>query len=68
MPEIQMQHQCASLTGLIDVDSFGTPIGPLPRQTDASFFQQGPLYAGTISVGDEVVVIAEQLPKWLRAD
>ena len=47
MPEIKVQHSCASLKGLVDVDSFGTPVGPLPRQTDANFFQEGPMYAGT---------------------
>ncbi|KZX59294.1 hypothetical protein A3709_13415 [Halioglobus sp. HI00S01] len=38
MPEISVQHQCASLTGLVEVDSFGDPVGPLPLQTDAGFF------------------------------
>lgn len=47
MPEISVQHQCAALTNLIPVDSFGTPVGPLPRQTDAGFFKEGNMIAGT---------------------
>ena len=37
MPEISIQKQCASLTDLIDTESFGEPIGELPRQTDSGF-------------------------------
>jgi uncharacterized protein len=47
MPEISVQHQCASLTDLVEVDSFGEPVGPLPLQTDKGFFEQGKLFAGT---------------------
>lgn len=47
MPEISVQKQCASLTDLVDCDSFGEPIGPLPRQTDSGFFAEGNLVAGT---------------------
>ena len=39
MPEISVQHQCKSLTGLVEVDSFGEPVGPLPLQTDKGFFE-----------------------------
>ena len=47
MPEISVQHQCASLTDLVEGDSFGAPIGDLPLQTDNGFFQEGSLIAGT---------------------
>ncbi|MEO0436683.1 MAG: cupin domain-containing protein [Pseudomonadota bacterium] len=47
MPEISVQHQCASLTDLVGVDSFGEPIGPLAKQTDSGFFAEGTLAAGT---------------------
>jgi uncharacterized cupin superfamily protein len=47
MPEISVQHQCASLTDLVEVASFGEPVGELPRQTDKGFFEQGNLVAGT---------------------
>ncbi len=47
MHEISVQKQCASLTDLIDVESFGEPIGPLPKQTDSGFFSVGNLVAGT---------------------
>ena len=47
MPEISIQKQCASLTDLVPVGSFGEPIGPLPKQTDNGFFEQGNLVAGT---------------------
>ena len=47
MPEISVQKQCASLTDLVDCDSFGEHIGPLPRQTDSGFFAEGNLVAGT---------------------
>ncbi len=47
MPEISIQPQCAALTGLVDAESFGEPIGDLPRQTDCGFFQEGNLTAGT---------------------
>lgn len=47
MPEIKVQHQCASLTDLIDTESFGEPIGALPRQTDSAFLAENNLFAGT---------------------
>ncbi len=47
MPEISVQKQCASLTDLIETESFGEPIGELPRQTDSGFFESGSLFAGT---------------------
>ena len=47
MPEISIQQQCAALDDLVDVESFGAPIGDLPLQTDSGFFQEGNLTAGT---------------------
>ena len=47
MPEISVQHQCASLDNLELAESFGTPVGDLPRQTDAGFFAADNLVAGT---------------------
>ena len=47
MPEISIQKQCATLTDLIDTESFGEPIGDLPKQTDSGFFEKGNLFAGT---------------------
>ncbi len=47
MLEISVQHQCATLTGLAGCESFGAPIGDLPKQTDAGFYQEGNLTAGT---------------------
>ena len=47
MPEISVQHQCAALTDLVECESFGEPIGPLPKQADSGFFQEGNLTAGT---------------------
>ena len=47
MPEISVQHQCASLGDLVECASFGTPIGDLPKQTDRGFFSEGNLTAGT---------------------
>lgn len=47
MPEIQVQHQCAGLTNLVDADSFGEPVGDLPRQTDSGFFDHKGVFAGT---------------------
>lgn len=47
MAEISVQHQCTNLTDLIDTESFGEPIGELPRQTDSGFFAVGNLAAGT---------------------
>ena len=47
MPEISVQHQCASLDNLEPAESFGTPVGDLPGQTDAGFFAADNLVAGT---------------------
>ena len=47
MPEITVQQQCAGLASLEQCDSFGEPVGPLPLQTDAGFYEQGNLVAGT---------------------
>ena len=47
MPEISVQRQCASLSDLTLVESFGTPVGDLPKQTDSGFFEQDNLVAGT---------------------
>jgi uncharacterized cupin superfamily protein len=47
MPEISVQHQCASLDNLVPVESFGTPIGDQPKQTDARFFAADKQVAGT---------------------
>ncbi|MEM8814344.1 MAG: cupin domain-containing protein [Pseudomonadota bacterium] len=47
MPEISVQHQCASLTDLVPAESFGVPVGDLPEQTDSGFFEAGNLVAGT---------------------
>lgn len=47
MPEISVQHQCAQITDLIETESFGEPIGELPLQTDAGFYEQGNMFSGT---------------------
>lgn len=47
MPEISVQKQCAALTDLVAAESFGEPIGDLPRQTDHPFFEEGNLISGT---------------------
>ena len=47
MPEISIQQQCASLNDLVLADSFGEPVGDLPKQTDNCFFEEGNLFAGT---------------------
>ena len=47
MPEISVQKKCAQLKDLVDVESFGEPVGPLPKQTDSGFFEHGNLVAGT---------------------
>ena len=47
MPEIKAQHQCIDLNDLIEADSFGDPIGPLPKQTDSGFLDQDNTFAGT---------------------
>ena len=47
MPEISIQQQCATLTDLVDAESFGEPIGDLPKQTDSGVYQENNLTAGT---------------------
>jgi hypothetical protein len=47
MPEITVQHQCAALSDLVPVESFGEPIGALPKQTDNSFYSEENLTSGT---------------------
>ncbi|MCH7830905.1 MAG: DUF861 domain-containing protein [Proteobacteria bacterium] len=47
MPEISVQHQCVTLADLVAVESFGTPIGDLPEQTDKPFYEDKNLIAGT---------------------
>lgn len=47
MPEISVQHQCASLTDLAPCDSFGEPVGALPLQTDSGFYNEGNMITGT---------------------
>ena len=47
MPEISMQAQCANLTDLVEIDSFGKPVGPLPKQTDSGFYEGDNTFAGT---------------------
>lgn len=47
MVEISIQKQCAALTDLELTESFGEPIGELPKQTDSGFFEKGNLCAGT---------------------
>ncbi|NKB36454.1 MAG: DUF861 domain-containing protein [Gammaproteobacteria bacterium] len=47
MPEISIQKNCSQLSDLIDTESFGEPIGKLPKQTNSGFFEQDNLYAGT---------------------
>ena len=47
MPEISMQAQCATLTDLVDTESFGEPVGELPKQTDSGFYEHENLFAGT---------------------
>ena len=38
MPEIAMQSGCASLTDLVECESFGEPVGAPSRQIDSGFF------------------------------
>ena len=47
MPEISIQKQCVALTDLVDTESFGEPIGDLPKQIDSGFFEHENLVAGT---------------------
>ncbi|MEM7278390.1 MAG: cupin domain-containing protein [Pseudomonadota bacterium] len=47
MPEISVQRQCLALDELELAESFGAPLGPLPKQTDAGFFEHDNLIAGT---------------------
>ena len=47
MPEISAQKQCIELKDLVHAESFGEPVGALPKQTDSGFFAQENLAAGT---------------------
>ncbi len=47
MPEISVQHQPASLNDLVPCESFGEPVGPLPKQTDGAFYESGKMITGT---------------------
>lgn len=47
LPEISVQHQCASLGGLEEAETFGEPVGALPLQTDKGFFSEGNMITGT---------------------
>ena len=47
MPEISVQQQCAALTDLEPCESFGEPVGPLPKQTDKGFYSEGNMITGT---------------------
>ena len=47
MPEISVQKQCVTLADLIDAESFGEAVGPLPKQTDNCFHEEGNHFAGT---------------------
>lgn len=40
MPEISVQKDARNLTHLEDCESFGEPIGALPRQTNAGFLRE----------------------------
>jgi len=51
MPEIIAQHQCAALTDLIDAETFGEAVGPMPKQTESGLLEQDNLYAGTWECG-----------------
>lgn len=50
MPEIAVQPQVAAITDFEPCESFGEPVGPLPRQTANGFFE-GEAYAGTVYTG-----------------
>ncbi|MEM1403693.1 MAG: cupin domain-containing protein [Pseudomonadota bacterium] len=47
MPEISVQHQPRNLTDLEPCESFGEPVGPLPKQTDKGFYDSGNMITGT---------------------
>ncbi|MBT3993900.1 MAG: DUF861 domain-containing protein [Gammaproteobacteria bacterium] len=47
MPEIKVQNQCSSLDNLVEADSFGESVGPLPKQTDSGFLDHENMFAGT---------------------
>ena len=47
MPEIKVQHQCATLDNLILAESFGEPVGDLPIQKDSCFFEKDNFFSGT---------------------
>ena len=47
MPEIKSQHQCLNLDDLKETESFGEPIGDLPKQMDSGFLDREDIFAGT---------------------
>ena len=47
MPEIKSQHQCVNLDDLKEAESFGEPIGELPKQMDSGFLDREDIFAGT---------------------
>ncbi len=47
MPEISVQKGCAELSNLVEAESFGAPVGELPKQVDGCFYEEENLFAGT---------------------
>ena len=47
MSSISIQKSPLTLTSLESCDPFGEPIGDLPKQTDACFYQQDGVFMGT---------------------
>ena len=47
MPEISLQQQCAAIALSVESESFGEPIGEPSKQSDAGFFEEGNMFAGT---------------------
>ena len=49
MPEILIQRQCASIgdADFVEADSFGEPVGPLPKQQDCSLYATETMFSGT---------------------
>lgn len=44
---LPIQAQALQLTDLKECDSFGEPIGPLPKQTDSGFYTENGVTMGT---------------------
>ena len=55
MPEIKSQHQCLNLDGLKETESFGEPIGNLPKQIDSEFLDREDIFAGTWECDPDVL-------------